>query len=897
MHESRSELPRLTKGTIERTRLLKRLADARHHTCVLIQGPAGSGKTTLASQWRAQVLSYGYDFAAVTVSSGDDIERLLDRLFSCLDRVDPALAREAAFLYNRANETRAAEPVAIALMRALTKHPRDLILLIDDYHLVQDARAHEFVQMLLDFEPPKFHLALASRSAPPLSLARLRDKGALLELDYRDLRFSFSETEELLRSQSADLPRRDARILYDMTDGWVAGLRLVALTLRSRPGRAKVELRNPVQNARDFRAYFNREVLASLSSGEVDAMTRLAAAPRFDEALCTALFGADAGQGLLERLRRDNVFLIPIEGAERGSWYRFHALFRDLLEERFAELPGAERQRTHSALGESFGRRKQLREAVHHCVAAGEVERAADWLGQYAQALFLNGELRRLVRAVAELPRTVLLSRVPLRLWVAWSHLCYRHLGACHQSLEELKATLPRNDENGQHHLALLEGSLAIQEDDTEAAERLLLPLDAMAPARDAILAGGRRNILGWFHAQRGDFALARQRLAGPHYLLESGEPLLDSAFGVLVGECLQGFSYLKEGDMRQAERALRETLRKSESELGPFCEAAANAAGFLGAVLYEIDELHGLRTLLEPRMDLIERAGLPDALICAAVMRSRLYQSEGSFQEALADVDRLEEIAHRRGLDRMLVVALAERTAIHLMTGDMQAAEDAVAQLRFTALRQAGRTSAAAIEVGWYAASGRATWLAAMRRDQEALDVLQPLISAGAFEQQLQARAQLVARSAVLQGRLKREREALDSIAEAWRIAQRMGLVRSLLDLGDEVLALGERASREGLLDEATRFHLERVTQQARQRESRMPPPLPKHEPLSEREIAIVKALAAALPNKRIGQALGISPETVKWHLKNVYSKLGVYGRDGAVARARDLGYVDPPS
>lgn len=196
MHESRSELPRLTKGTIERTRLLKRLADARHHTCVLIQGPAGSGKTTLASQWRAQVLSYGYDFAAVTVSSGDDIERLLDRLFSCLDRVDPALAREAAFLYNRANETRAAEPVAIALMRALTKHPRDLILLIDDYHLVQDARAHEFVQMLLDFEPPKFHLALASRSAPPLSLARLRDKGALLELDYRDLRFSFSETEE-----------------------------------------------------------------------------------------------------------------------------------------------------------------------------------------------------------------------------------------------------------------------------------------------------------------------------------------------------------------------------------------------------------------------------------------------------------------------------------------------------------------------------------------------------------------------------------------------------------------------------------------------------------------------------------------------------------------------------
>lgn len=892
--DSRHEPPRLARGAIERARLLARLAGARHAACVVVQGPAGCGKTTLALQWRAQALGYGHDVAWLTVAPGDDTEPLLDNLFASLDRVDPAIAREAAFLYNRDGDSRAAEPMAIALLHGLARHPRDIVLLVDDYHLVADARVHHLVQMLLDLAPPHVHVALLTRTAPPLSLARLRDQGALLELDYRDLRFNFSEAEALLRAQHAGLAKRDARILYDLTDGWVAGLRLVSMTLR-RDGGAAPKARDPVQNAREFGAYFHREVLARLSAADVEAMTRLAAPLRFCEPLAVGLFGAEAGQALLARLRRDNLFLLPEAAAGGEAWFRFHPLFRDLLQQRFDAWPAADRQRTHSALGAWFGRRRLLHEAVHHCVAAGEVEQAADWLEQHAQSLFLQGDLRRLVRAVAELPRTALHSRPSLRLWVAWSQLCYRQLGACRQTLEALQATVSPDDADGRHHLTLLEGSLAIQEDDTEAAERLGPALAAMAPARDAILAGGRRNILGWLHAQRLQFDAARERLGGARQLLASGQPLLDSAFGALVGDGLLGLAHFRAGDMRQAERALRETLREAESALGPYCEGAVNAAAFLAPVLYEANELDALRALLEPRMDLIERVGLPDAVVHAGIARCRLHRLEGSLQEALAEVERLEELAQRRKLDRLLACALAERMAVHLAAHEAEAAEEALVQLRAIARRQAARGSAAALDVGWRAASARARWLEAAGRHAEALDTLESLLGARGFGAQQRLRAQVVARIGLLHRRLQRPGPARERVAEAWRAAQRLGLARSLLDLGDEVLEAGAQAVEAGALDAPARFHFERVCAQAQAARARPAvAAAPAREPLSERELAIVRGLAAALPNKRIGQALGISPETVKWHLKNVYAKLGVYGRDGAVARARELGCLE---
>ena len=283
--------------------------------------------------------------------------------------------------------------------------------MIDDYHLIQDERVHCFVQMLLDLAPPNLHLLIVSRTTPPVSLARLRDQGELLELGFGDLRFSASETKELLLAQNLGLSAGEARTLHEMTDGWAAGLHLVSLALRDRRARAKIGLQGRVRDAEDFRKYFNSHVLTHRSLSDIDALTKLAVVQRFDQGLCSALFGPAAGQELLERLQSHNAFLIPVEGTEHAGWYRFHTLLRDQLKELFDQLPADEQRRVHAAVGDSFGRRGFLREAVHHCVAAGEADRAANWVQASAQSLFLNGELRRLVRAVAELPEATIRSR------------------------------------------------------------------------------------------------------------------------------------------------------------------------------------------------------------------------------------------------------------------------------------------------------------------------------------------------------------------------------------------------------------------------------------------------------------------------------------------------------
>ena len=178
MNETNPTLPRLEPRRIERKHLLARLSEARNKTCLLIHGLAGSGKTSLALQWRAQALTFGHDAAWVTVQPGDDGYALMAALFDSLDRVDRDIAREARLLFNRGGEARA-DAIVIALLRAFLARGRPLLVVIDDWQNMGDMRAGAALQTLLDFAPPALRLVIVSRSMPQLQFARLRDQGLL----------------------------------------------------------------------------------------------------------------------------------------------------------------------------------------------------------------------------------------------------------------------------------------------------------------------------------------------------------------------------------------------------------------------------------------------------------------------------------------------------------------------------------------------------------------------------------------------------------------------------------------------------------------------------------------------------------------------------------------------
>lgn len=879
--------PRLEPGSIERTRLLARMTEARHKTCMLILGPAGSGKTSLALQWRALALAFGHDVAWVTAQGGDDGRALLDPLFDSLDRVDPEIAREARLLYNRGSDVRA-DAIAIALLRGLLPREGPLVLVLDDWQNVRDTRAHAVVQTLIDFAPATLRLVIVSRAVPPLSLARLRDQGALVEIGPRELRFTLEEVQAFLQAR---LPRgpatSDARKLLELTDGWAAGLQLVALQPRA-PA-------SPVQNAHDFTAYFNREVLCRVDEATLDAMTRLAAARGFNQALAATVAGGEAGALLLEQLRREHLFITPQDGAEREGWYRFHPLFRELLLERFEQLPRDGQRATHALLAQWFGQRRYLRDAVHHAVAAGDLQQAADWVDRWARELFLHGELQQLVRAVSELPRTVIATHPSLLLWLGWTQLCYQQFSACHETVAALRAQLRDGDEKARAHCALLAFSLALQEDDLATAQSLLPEMESMRHGTDAVLVGGRRNLLGWMYAHTGEYEQARAVLQGPPPLREDGSPLLDSPFGHLMSSSLLGLSWLYDGNVRQAEPVLREALAQAEAALGRYSEPACNTAAYLSATLYEVNDLEGMRQLLDGRLDTIERVALPDALVTVAIACARLHRFEGNPREALEGLERLEDVAQRRSLDRLLALSLNERVRCLIQMGDMEGAGLVLHQLQALASRHAGNTTPVSLRIGGLAQFAAAVLHAARHEDRAALHALGERGRHDTVLLLRRDRAASLALRAVLLARAGQHATAHQVMRQALLLGQQHGLVRMLLDIGDEFLPLAASSvDGHGEADPVAGFYVDHLRQQAqRHRPAATRPAISLREPLSDRELEILRALAHSMSNKRIAQVLGVSPETVKWHLRNVYGKLGVAGRDEAVARGRDLGLV----
>lgn len=887
MTETNPTLPRLEPRRIERKHLLARLSEARNKTCLLIHGPAGSGKTSLALQWRAQALTFGHDEAWVTVQPGDDGQALMAALFDSLDRIDSDIAREARLLSNRGGEARA-DAIVIALLRAFLARSRPLLVVIDDWQNMGDTRAGAALQTLLDFAPPALRLVIVSRSMPQLRLARLRDQGLLEEIGPAELRFTLEEVQQFLQArQPRSTSPAMARQLLEVTDGWAAGLQLLALQPRT-PA-------SPVQNAQDFSAYFNREVLCQVDKDEIDAMTRLAAARSFNQALAITIAGEPVGPALLERLQRENLFVLPLQDAASQGWYRFHPLFRELLLTRFQSLPQAERQRTHAALAQWLGARRHLRDAVHHAVEAGDMEQAVHWVERWARALFLNGQLQQLVRAVSELPRAIVNARPALLLWLGWTQLCYYKLAACHETLNALRTQLGERDHEGRAHCVLLAFSLALQEDDLGTAQTLLPELMSIQQGDDAVLVGGKRNLLGWMYGHSAEYEKAREVLRGSPPLLEDGTPLLDSAFGHLMTESLRGLSWLYAGDVRHAEPVLRDALAHAEKTLGRHSEMACNAAAYLAAVLYETNELDELRQLLDGRLDTTERVVLPDALVTVALVCARLSRLDGNPLEAIEGLARIEEIAQRRSLDRLRAFAMGERVRCLLQMRDMEGARQMLRQLELLAQRHADMHSPVSLRITGMARYTQALFHEANLDDRAALEALGERGRDDSALLQRRDRCATLVLRALLLSRLGRQEQALEVMRDALLQGQELGLVRSLLDLGEPALLLAEACAQAfGASDPLLAFYVERLQQQSqRYRSAQQPEEAGLSEPLSERELEILRALAHSMSNKRIAHVLGISPETVKWHLRNVYGKLKVVGRDDAVARARDLGLV----
>ena len=430
-------VPRPRQGFVTRPRLAGTLDEGLTRRLILVCAPAGSGKTALVADWAR---SGKRPVAWLSLDAGDDDPaRFWRHVVAALDRARPGIGELAGPLLGPPPPP-SFEGLVTALINELAAQPSEdeMVLVLDDYHLIGSQLVHSSVELLVEHLPPGLHLVLASRSDPALPLARLRAGGQLTELRTAELRFTVAEAAALLReSAGADLPDPAVAALAARTEGWVAGLQLAALSLG---GQA-----DPVGFVAAFSGshryvldYLTEEVLERQPEQVRDFLLETSVLERLSGRLCDAVTGRDGSQAMLETIEQAGLFLVPLD--EVRGWWRYHHLFADLLRARLRqERPGLIPGLHHNAASwcEEHG---LADDAVRHALGAEDAVWAARLIERYTDELLCRSERVTVQRWLAALPARLAGSRPRLLL--------------------------------AQERLALLSGQVAAAADLLDAAER-----------------------------------------------------------------------------------------------------------------------------------------------------------------------------------------------------------------------------------------------------------------------------------------------------------------------------------------------------------------------------------------------------------------------------------------
>jgi len=415
-------------GFVPRARLLARLAEGMGRGLTVVCTPAGFGKTTLLGDWARRSRRPA---AWLSLDAGDnDPARFWRYVAAALERVRPGTGAPVAALL-QGPEQPPLEAVAVAVINELMSVPGEgeVVLVLDDYHLIEAPPVHDSVAFLLDRLPPGLRLVVASRADPPLPLARLRARGQLAELRAADLRFTLEETAVFLRETTGlELPAASVAALQDRTEGWAAGVQLAALSLRGHADPAGF-VESFAGSHRYVLDYLTEEVLARQPEPLVRFLLETSVLDRLNGPLCDAVTGRTDSQALLEALERANLFLVPLD--EERRWWRYHHLFADLLRVRLAHERPERAPELHHAAAAWHEQHGFADEAVRHALAAGEVAWAARLVERHVEGLLRRSEGATLGRWLAALPTESVRSRARLCLAQAVSPAGWRRSSRC----------------------------------------------------------------------------------------------------------------------------------------------------------------------------------------------------------------------------------------------------------------------------------------------------------------------------------------------------------------------------------------------------------------------------------------------------------------------------------
>jgi LuxR family maltose regulon positive regulatory protein len=637
-------IPSIRAGIVSRDALVELLMRGRWGRLTLLNAPAGFGKTTLLAQWCAAASEEG-SFAWLSLDAADnDPVRFWTCVIDALDGLAPGTGV-------RAREALGAGPPALhdvavpLLLNDLAELGRPLVLVLDDYHVIRDPRVHGSVELLVDHLPEGVHLAIATRSDPALPLGRLRARGELTELRAADLRLSGGEAAGLLRAAlGVELDPADVTRLVNRTEGWAAGLYLAALSLRGRADAAAL-IGSFAGDDRHIVDYLSTEVLAGQPQEIRGFLLRTAVLQRLCGPLCDAVTGGTDSAAMLERIERDNLFLVPLDTTR--EWYRYHHLFGELLLHELGRSHPDWAETLHRRAHDWYRAEGAIPDAIGHAAAAGDFDDAAELVAAHWNDWFNRGHLETVEGWLAALPHEMVAGDPRLSLARAWLALDHGRVEEADRWIGAAEAGLGSERGEGlgaavRADAAVLRSTHSFKVGDlgkAAAAARDVLALEADAPFPEFVA----HCMLGVTSYWRGDAGAAARSLERALALAERDRNELGQSYalGYLA------LAHTELGSTPKAEELADRAIRLGDE--GGFAEHFVPMVGHLarGRLEERRGELEAAEHTLSRALALARRGAgaleLGSALVGLAQVRHALADREGAaalLEEARATVE-----------------------------------------------------------------------------------------------------------------------------------------------------------------------------------------------------------------------------------------------------------------
>lgn len=890
-------LPRLRPNVVSRPRLFERLNAGLDRNLTFISAPAGFGKTTLISAW---VRGIERPTAWLALDERDnDPARFLAYLVAALQTIAANLGEGVSSLL-QSNQPPPPEAFLTALLNEISALPDPFVLVLDDYHVIDGEPIDLALTYLVEHLPPQMHLVIATREDPHLPLARLRAQDHLTELRAADLRFTPSEAAAFLTQvMGLSLSAADIARLSDRTEGWIAGLQLAALSLQ---GHQDVSgfIRAFAGDHRYIVDYLVAEVLQRQPEPVRHFLLQTAILDRLSGSLCDAVTGQQEGDERLEALERGNFFVVPLD--DRRHWYRYHHLFAEVLHTHLlAEQPDliAVLHRRASAWYEQHD---SVADAIRHALAAEDFERAADLIERALPAMQRSRQDATLLGWLKALPDELIRFRPVLSVGYAYGLLSSGKFEAVEARLRDAERWLDTAADTSEHALTSSAKMVVVDQEgfrrlpafiavyraahaqalgDVPTTIKYARKLLDLSPEEDHLGRGAATALLGLASWTSGDLETAHQAFADGMARVQMAGNLSDAISGAIaLAEIRMVQGRLHEA-MRTYERAVQLATKQGE----PVLRGTADLYVGMSELQREHNDLHAAMQHLLRSKELGEHTGLPQN-------RSRWYVAMARIKETQGDLDGALDLLHE---------------AEHLYLRDFFPNVRPIAALVTRVWVAQGRVGEA---LGWareqgLSVSDNLSYL----REFEHITLARVLLAraksdragrsideaAGFLERLLRAaeageRTGSVIEILVLQALAHQARgdipAALVPLERALTLAEPEGYVRLFVDEGLPLAALLEAAAKQRIAPQYVRHLLTAFGST-----SESPPVKPRLiEPLSERELEVLRLLRTDLDGPDIARELVVSLNTVRTHTKNIYSKLGVNNRRAAVLRAEEL-------